>query len=68
VVTLWKYHRDFDCNFKSRAWTTLKYILQKQDCLFPEIAGSPIIDFNGADNVTLDGRVNQLDPKSEYHQ
>jgi hypothetical protein len=23
------------------------------------IAGSPIIDFNGADNVTLDGRVNQ---------
>jgi hypothetical protein len=29
---------------------------------FGNIAGSPIIDFNGADNVTLDGRVIKLDP------
>jgi DMSO/TMAO reductase YedYZ molybdopterin-dependent catalytic subunit len=39
------------------AWTTLKiYPTKNRIVYFGNIAGSPIIDFNGADNVTLDGR------------
>jgi hypothetical protein len=42
------------------AWTTLKIYPTKTGLsISGNIAGSPIIDFNGADNVTLDGRVNQ---------
>jgi hypothetical protein len=52
----WKYHRDFDCNFKSRS-LDYKNISQKTGLsISGNIAGFSIIDFNGADNVTLDGR------------
>jgi hypothetical protein len=37
------------------AWTTLKIYPTKTGLSISEIYGSPIIDFNGADNVTMEG-------------
>jgi hypothetical protein len=67
LVTLIGNTTSFDCNFKSKGLDFAKIYPTKTGLSISGGMDTPIIDFNGADNVTLDGRVNQTGSlKSEY--